>query len=448
MDNNDMIFNKIAEALLIDYSSVYYVNAVTNEYKWYSINSEFSSLQIEKDGKDFFKNMARDAEQVVYEEDKHIFKNDIQKENLLSKMKDGNMHSIVYRLVIDGKPVWHTLRLIREVSGNDDYFILGVLNIDNEMRMKEEAQKLEKEREIFNQIAEGLAANYDVIYYVDSKSGVYSEYTSNSIYGNLEINEAGNDFFAESQVNADQLVHPDDMERVKYVLSKDYIISSLEDKKRFSADYRLMIDGKPQYTRLTMMWASDRIHFIIGVENITEEVIKENEHMTALKSANEMARRDELTGAKNKNAYHELETAMQENIDNGIDYFSFAIVVCDLNDLKIINDTMGHKAGDEYIKTACQMICDIYAHSPVFRVGGDEFAVVLSERDYSNKDKLLEKLRGKVLENLSLGNGPVLASGMAEYDTKNKTKVSEIFNQADVKMYDNKKELKNMKREI
>ena len=46
MDNNDIIFNKIAEALLIDYSSVYYVNAVTNEYKWYSINSEFNSLQI------------------------------------------------------------------------------------------------------------------------------------------------------------------------------------------------------------------------------------------------------------------------------------------------------------------------------------------------------------------------------------------------------------------
>ena len=167
MDNNDIIFNKIAEALLIDYSSVYYVNAVTNEYKWYSINPEFHSLQIEKDGKDFFVNMARDAEQVVYEEDKHIFKKDIQKENLLSKMKNGNMQSIVYRLVIDGKPVWHTLRLIREVSGDDDYFILGVLNIDNEIRLKKETEKLEKEREVFNQIAEGLAANYDVIYYVD-----------------------------------------------------------------------------------------------------------------------------------------------------------------------------------------------------------------------------------------------------------------------------------------
>lgn len=444
MDNNDIIFNKIAEALLIDYSSVYYVNAVTNEYKWYSINPEFHSLQIEKDGKDFFVNMARDAEQVVYEEDKHIFKKDIQKENLLSKMKNGNMQSIVYRLVIDGKPVWHTLRLIREVSGDDDYFILGVLNIDNEIRLKQETEKLEKEREVFNQIAEGLAANYDVIYYVDSNSGVYSEYTSNSIYGNLEVNETGNDFFAESQVNADQLVHPDDMERVKYVLSRDYIISSLEEKKRFTEDYRLMIEGNPQHTRLTMMWASDRIHFIIGVENITEEVIRENERLNAIESANEMARRDELTGAKNKNAYHELENAMQGNIDNGIDYFPFAIVVCDLNDLKLINDTLGHKAGDEYIKMACQMICDIYAHSPVFRIGGDEFCVVLSERDYARRDELLNELREKALDNLRTSNGPVLATGMAEYDINDKRKVSEIFDKADVRMYANKQELKAM----
>ena len=121
MDENDVIFNKIAEALLVDYSSVYYVNAVTNEYKWYSINPEFHSLQIEKDGKDFFKNMSRDAEQVVYEEDLHIFKEDIQKEKLLKDMKEGTMQSIVYRLMIDGKPVYHTLRLIFEKADSMMY---------------------------------------------------------------------------------------------------------------------------------------------------------------------------------------------------------------------------------------------------------------------------------------------------------------------------------------
>ena len=49
------IFKKISEALLSDYSSVYYVNAVTNEYYWYSVNPEFHSLSLEKGGDDFFK---------------------------------------------------------------------------------------------------------------------------------------------------------------------------------------------------------------------------------------------------------------------------------------------------------------------------------------------------------------------------------------------------------
>ena len=157
MINNDPIFTKIAEALLVEYTSVYYVNARTNEYQWYSADSEFQSLHIEQGGKDFFKNLIRDANQVVYEEDKHIFMRDIQKENLLSLVDKGSKRRIEYRLVIDGKPVYHALSLIRGLSKEDDYFILGVQNVDKQVRERQLAEQNEKEREIFNQIAESLA---------------------------------------------------------------------------------------------------------------------------------------------------------------------------------------------------------------------------------------------------------------------------------------------------
>ena len=583
MDYKEEIFNKIAEALLIDYTSVYYVNAVTNEYQWYSINAEFHSLEIEPSGKDFFKNMARDAEQVVYEEDKHIFQNDIQKEHLTQQLKDGSMRSIEYRLMIDGKPVWHRLRMIKEASDTDDYFILGVLNVDKEIRMREEAEKLETEREIFNQIAgslaehydtlyyidmetnhyfefsstdiykslniptrgddffaesakniplavypedkdlvlgihqkqnmlknlkekiscsytyrlivngemmhcrnmqmwasdhkhlivcieninaeviaeqafqesqknsitysaiaETLAARYDIIYYVDIESDNYAVFTTNNIYGNLEMQEEGHSFFADAQNNAEHSVYPEDKDRVLAVLTKDYLLSSLEDVKQYSTDYRLMIDGKPQYTRLTVMFSSDHIHFIIGVENITEEIRKEEEHLHALRIANEMARRDELTGAKNKNAYRELESDIQERIDAKESDHPFAIVVCDLNNLKLINDTLGHKAGDEYIQSSCKLIFDTFAHSPVYRIGGDEFAAVLNGRDYADRDQLFETLRNQVLMNRREGGKPVIASGMAVYDLKTDRKVSDVFERADNMMYQNKRLLKEM----
>ena len=69
----------------------------------------------------------------------------------------------------------------------------------------------------------------------------------------------------------------------------------------------------------------------------------------------------------------------------------FAIVVCDLNGLKFVNDTLGHKAGDERLKQASKVICDVFSHSPVFRNGGDEFVAYLSGRDYDDRQKLMDK---------------------------------------------------------
>jgi GGDEF domain-containing protein len=49
----------------------------------------------------------------------------------------------------------------------------------------------------------------------------------------------------------------------------------------------------------------------------------------------------------------------------------------DLNDLKHINDRYGHERGDEYIVNCCRLICQVFKHSPVFRIGGDEFVALL-----------------------------------------------------------------------
>ena len=61
----------------------------------------------------------------------------------------------------------------------------------------------------------------------------------------------------------------------------------------------------------------------------------------------------------------------------------------DLNFLKVINDTYGHECGNAAIKRLCKLVCKIFAHSPVFRIGGDEFAVILRGSDYENIEKLV-----------------------------------------------------------
>ena len=199
MADQNAIFKKIAEALLMDYSSVYFVNAVTNEYYWYSVNPEFHSLSLEQGGDDFFKNIIRDCKKVIYEEDQHIFIEDIQKENLLSDMKKGEMQSIEYRLMINGVPTWHALRLIRGLDDNADYFILGVINIDNEVKRRAAEKETTRQKEIYNQITSSLAGQYDTLYYIDIETSTYVEISSTDDYKRLNVPSTGSDFFADSR---------------------------------------------------------------------------------------------------------------------------------------------------------------------------------------------------------------------------------------------------------
>ena len=179
-------------------------------------------------------------------------------------------------------------------------------------------------------------------------------------------------------------------------------------------------------------------------EHIESEKTR-REQLRALNTEKELARRDELTGVKNKKAYSELEKSVQGNIDNGINYLPFALAVCDINDLKKINDTEGHVAGDEYIKASAKIICDIFDHSPVFRVGGDEFAVFLRGDDFTDREFLAEKLRSISAENNKSGSGPVVAVGMSDYLPGQDIQVSDIFERADAEMYKNKHKLKTEK---
>ena len=122
----------------------------------------------------------------------------------------------------------------------------------------------------------------------------------------------------------------------------------------------------------------------------------------------ELASRDPLTGVKSRHAYAEKEKELDERIAGG-SAGAFAIAVCDLNGLKFYNDEYGHQAGDERIKQACKVICDLFSHSPVYRNGGDEFVVCLTGRDYEDRQALMASLHERSVNNI--GSGDVVISG-------------------------------------
>jgi diguanylate cyclase (GGDEF)-like protein len=118
----------------------------------------------------------------------------------------------------------------------------------------------------------------------------------------------------------------------------------------------------------------------------------------------------------------------------------FAVVMLDVNDLKLVNDTQGHQAGDQYLRDACKIICDTFKHSPVFRVGGDEFVVITQGSDYENIEELLQTIHDHNVE--AARNGTVVvACGMSRF--QNDDCVATVFERADHHMYADKNALKS-----
>ena len=151
---------------------------------------------------------------------------------------------------------------------------------------------------------------------------------------------------------------------------------------------------------------------------------------------------DPLTGVKSKHAFTVQENTLEEQIRNG-ETAEFAVAVCDVNGLKQINDTLGHKAGDEYIRKAAKMICDIFQHSPVFRTGGDEFVVILRGRDYVIRKELTLALHDRSVEHISTQE-VVVSGGLTDYKPGEDTSFHDVFERADALMYEEKKLLKSI----
>ncbi len=440
--NEKAIHDHIASAMAEDYEVIYYIDLSSGEFLEFSKSRQYESMNVPTSGSDFFEETMKNIEKYVFPDDIEYAKSLFSKEVMLSNLEGRHSFSFKYRILVRGVPRFFLFTAMR--ATDSQYLILYEKDIQDELMAEKTKKENQKKTITFGQIAESLASNYDEIYYVNVANSSYVSYVVNNLYGKLQTSREGNDFFKDSYSRIPEIIHRNDRDMMLDFINRDNMLSTLQNHKDCSINYRITISGKSKYSRLTARKTSDGTHLIIGVENIDEEIRREKEHLKALKTEKELARRDELTGVKNKTAYKEFEESVQANIDNGMDYLPFALVVCDANNLKKINDTQGHVAGDEYLKASANLLCNVFVHSPVFRVGGDEFVVFLRGNDYLSRLELMNKLQSQVLENQKSGNGTVVASGMSEYDSESDNLVTEIFDRADREMYQNKQRLKEM----
>ena len=157
-----------------------------------------------------------------------------------------------------------------------------------------------------------------------------------------------------------------------------------------------------------------------------------------------MAYRDSLTGIKNSTAYAEAIAEINKEINH--DNPLFGVLVADINNLKQTNDQYGHDVGNELIIHTAKILMTIFKTSSVFRIGGDEFAIILKGTDYDNYRSLLVRLDEACAEDgISVNDDtlPVsLARGVSIFDNEIDCVYEDVFAKADHAMYLHKEQSK------
>ena len=433
------VFAHLAMSLARGYTDLFYVNMDTGEYIEYHTSDESGVLTEARRGTDFFESCKREVKLYVHPDDNEAFIKAMDRRFLTEALAQSSVFEMTYRRIMDGVSFYVQMKVSR-MEDDDRIIVIGVTDIDEMMKQRRAEEQIREERVTYNRI-HALTGNSIAMYVVEPETDRYHEFGSSEGYSErFGQAKEGEDFFETARETTRVHIWPEDEDFVLSVFTKENIMAEIERSGIFTLGYRINMDGKPVHVQLkaAMVEEGDARRLVVGFNDVDTQVRQEEEYRKHLAQAQKQAKVDALTGVRNKHAYLETEAQINRRIAEHTQP-PFAFVMMDVNDLKKVNDTAGHQAGDEHLRKACRIICDTFAHSPVFRVGGDEFAVISQGRDYECIDELVQRIQD-YSAGASRTGGVVIACGMARFGDD--AGVASVFERADQNMYDNKKALK------
>ena len=433
------VFAHIAMSLARGYTDLFYVNMETGEYTEYHSDDESGVLTETRRGTDFFESCKREVKLYVHPEDNEAFVKAMDHRFLTEVLDRNGIFEMTYRRIKGGDPFYVQMKVSR-MKDDNRCIVIGVSDIDEQVKQRRAEERMKEERTSYDRI-HAITGNFIAIYAVDPETDRYREFGSADGYEeHFGQSKEGEHFFDTARESARIHNDPADVNLFLSVFTKENIMAEIKHSGIFTLSYRLMMNERPNYVQVkaAMVEEPEGSRLIVGINDIDAQVRQEEEYGRRLAQAQKQANKDALTGVKNRHAYLEAEARMDRLIAEHSQP-PFAIVMLDVNDLKKVNDTDGHQAGDQCLCDACKTICDIFKHSPVFRIGGDEFAVISQGDDYARMDKLLLKMRDYNI-NASRDSGVTIACGMARFE--NDACVAAVLERADHSMYEDKKTLK------
>ena len=258
-------YANIARALAADYFNLYYVNLETEEFIEYTSNVGDEEISTERHGKNFFAQSRRDAISHIHKDDQTAFIQSFTKENIINSIKEQGTFALTYRLLRYGMPCYVSMKAM-QMQNNKKFIIIGVSNIDMQMKQKMQLEQARQNKLVYSRIM-ALSGDYVCIYIIDPKTDNYIEYQASSEFETVGIQKRGDDFFADSQINADKAIHEDDREVFKKRHTKENILKIIEKDGVFTSRHRLLINGEPLMvsTRIVRIKENGEDKLIMGV---------------------------------------------------------------------------------------------------------------------------------------------------------------------------------------
>ena len=299
-------------------------------------------------------------------------------------------------------------------------YVLGILTgvAISIMYLKRKRIKIQQHFETERNIIQLVESSKDIVYYYQVHPEFKQIYTSPSVEhflgkGILDILYG---------VNATpfDIIHPDDLDIINRKVSGniDYSKPIIQRIRSMDGQYKWFEE------HTTPVYEDGVLVAINGImRNIDDKIELEQRLLYKISH-------DNLTGMYNRD-YFEEQMARY----NAEDFADVAIVICDVDNLKLVNDTLGHKKGDELIQRAASSLRLFFEQYGVAaRMGGDEFAVILEGYDEHQVQNMIEKYEALLLNEDSY----MISIGYA-YSESSRNAMEVLYTNADHHMYERKR---------
>lgn len=184
-------------------------------------------------------------------------------------------------------------------------------------------------------------------------------------------------------------------------------------------------------------------YVFLQAKNITRQKILESQLQDNLFRLNDIAMTDELTQIANRRSFIH---SVHDHLNKKNEVLPYVLILVDIDDFKMINDSYGHAIGDVVLKEVAQRLQHtIRPYDFVGRIGGEEFAIFLHDVDYTTSKSLANRLVKAIFDNVinhqDVSIRTSISAGMVWSDIARP--FEELYEQADEKLYESKATGKN-----